>query len=75
MKRNQKLLDSYLKIANGIIPGATPMGAYCVGLVTALAWKNNLWPPAAVLETAALSATTAEAIALFEQWEQTLMRA
>jgi hypothetical protein len=67
--RNEQLMETYLEIANEIIPTATPAGAYCIGLVTALAWKQSVWPERAVLRTAALSQTVDDAVALFDEWE------
>lgn len=64
--------DAYLATVNEILAGdITAEGAYCVGLVTALAAIEQTGsPPRAVLKLAAQCRRTRDGIDVFEQWRE-----
>lgn len=62
--------EKYFDLLNSILPRATPMGAYCVGLVSALGWQNGLDPNESVLHAAAECSTAIQAIEMYSEWEK-----
>lgn len=64
------ITDEYLDLANEIVPHTNAVGAYCVGLVSALAWENGLEPTRFVLEAAADCGTITQALEMFDSWQK-----
>jgi hypothetical protein len=66
---NPHLTGEYLGWVNELVPKAAPMGAYCVGAVSASAWQSGLKPTRELLRAASLCETTEAADRLFEDWK------
>jgi hypothetical protein len=47
----------YFDLVNELLPSATPMGAYCVGLVSVLAWQDGTDPNESDLRSAVRCST------------------
>ena len=68
MPAKSRATAEYLALVNEILPKATPMGAYAIGLITTLAWQNGLDPNRSVMEAAMACPDIASAIDVFETW-------
>jgi hypothetical protein len=66
----RNLSIEYLDLVNEIVPTASAEGAYCVGLVSVLAWQHGLEPNRAVLEAAADCKSIPDALEMFDTWRK-----
>ncbi len=64
------MTNEYLDLVNEIVPKATAEGAYCIGLVSVLAWQHDLEPTRAVLEAAADCKSIPDALEMFDTWRK-----
>lgn len=66
--------QTYLDMVNEIVPKASAEGAYCIGLVSALAFEKGLEPSRSLLVLAAQCRNIPQAISCFMDWERTVGR-
>ncbi len=62
------LTPEYMDAVNEIVPQSTAEGAYCVGMVSVLAWQTEYQPDRGLLESAAACDTIPDALRVFELW-------
>lgn len=53
LSTREELIEKTLPVVNELLPGATPIGAYCLGAICTLAWRDYVELPRHVLELAA----------------------
>ena len=49
LSTREELIEKTLPVVNELLPGATPIGAYCLGAICTLAWRDNVELPPHVL--------------------------
>jgi hypothetical protein len=64
------LTDEFL---HELLAHATPMGAFCLGIVVAMAYENDLEPDGELMREAARSESVAPAVELFNRWAKPLV--
>lgn len=64
------ITNEYSDLVNEIVPKTRAEGAYCIGLVSALAWQHDLDPTRAVLEAAADCNSIPDALEMFDTWRK-----
>lgn len=62
--------DSQLAIINELLRTCSPMGAYCLGALSSLAWRDHLEPPRELLEKAAACTAVAQVDALYHEYRK-----
>lgn len=61
-------IEKTLPAVNELLPGASPMGSYCLGLICALAWEDRAQPPRSLLDMAARCDSIEQAAALWQEF-------
>lgn len=64
----EDLAEQSLPAINELLESATPAGAYCLGLLCAMAWKDGVVPPRMLLDLAAKCPSPEEATKLYEEF-------
>jgi hypothetical protein len=64
----EALIEKTLPTVNELLPGCTPMGAYCLGAVCSLAWRDERELPRHVLELATKCRTIGMADDLYREF-------
>lgn len=62
----------YLANVNELLPQASPIGAYCIGLVSMACWEAGVMPSRELLAAAAECPSPEAATELFEVWRRRL---
>ena len=65
-----ELIEKTLPTVNELLPGSTPMGAYSLGLICALAWSEAIEPPRSLLELAATCESVEQASGLYREFRE-----
>jgi hypothetical protein len=69
MNAEPLMTDEYIEIINDLLPKASAVGGYCIGMVAAAAWQDGLTPTRELLEGAALCPGPQAAVDLFAEWK------
>jgi hypothetical protein len=64
-----ELAEKSLATVNELLPRCEPTGAYCIGLMCALAWRDGLDPPRTLLELAAKCPSVEDAAELYREFK------
>jgi hypothetical protein len=64
----EELAEQSLPAVNELLKGSTAAGAYCLGLLCAMAWKDGMVPPRMLLDMAAKCPSPEQAAELYREF-------
>lgn len=64
-----ELAEKSLPTVNELLPRCTPTGAWCLGIICALAWNDGIEPHFTILELAAKCPSVDQAVELYEEFK------
>jgi len=64
----EALAEKSLPKINELLPNASTSGAYCLGVICCLAWRDGIEPPATLLDMAAKCPSPEQAVALYDEF-------
>lgn len=64
----EELAEKSLPKVNELLRSTAAAGAYCLGLVCALAWRDEIEPPATLLDMAAKCPSPEQAVELYREF-------